>query len=64
MAARGALIALFLLAGCGSAPVWTHPTKDSSELKTDLQDCERFFGSDEREAERCLGRKGWKRTRR
>jgi hypothetical protein len=54
--------ALFLLAaGCGSAPVWTHPTKDSSEYKKDLADCERFFSASERETLGCMTRRGWRR---
>lgn len=54
---------MFLLsaAGCGSAPVWQHPDKDYAEYKKDFADCERFFGTTDREIERCMIRRGWRR---
>jgi len=59
-----ALLAFALLAGCSSAPtgpLWTHPTKDELEWRGELADCARFFGSSEREQERCMAGKGWKK---
>jgi len=55
---------LVLVTACGSAPVWTHATKDLEDYKKDLVDCERFFGVSERETEGCMTRKGWRRDRR
>ncbi|MGQ0656275.1 MAG: hypothetical protein ACT4P4_29135 [Betaproteobacteria bacterium] len=52
------------LAGCGSSPVWTHPTKEMSQYKRDFADCERFFGASEREVDNCMIRRGWRRERR
>jgi len=52
-----------LAASCASKPVWTHPTKDSSELKMDAADCERFFSGSEKDQATCLGQKGWRRSK-
>ncbi len=62
---RTACIALAacLLASCASKPVWTHPSKDSSEWKLDAADCERFFSGSENDQLNCLTQKGWRRTR-
>jgi hypothetical protein len=54
-----AFAVLLLAAGCGSAPVWTHPTKDMADYKKDLADCERFFSGSERETLGCMTRRGW-----
>jgi hypothetical protein len=51
----------WLPAGCGSDPVWEHPTKDSYEWKADAADCERFFSGVEKDQENCMKLKGWKR---
>ena len=53
---------VLLLAGCASAPVWTHLTKDRSEWKADAAECERFF-SNEKEQLRCMTLKGWRRAK-
>lgn len=52
-----------LVASCASEPVWTHPTKDSSELKIDAADCERFFSGSEKDQLTCLSQKGWRRSK-
>jgi hypothetical protein len=57
------IVAGCLLASCASKPVWTHPTKDSSEWKVDAADCERFFGGSDQAQLTCLTQKGWRRTR-
>lgn len=59
----GCVLVVFF-AGCGSSPVWTHPTKEMSEYKKELADCERFFSASDREVERCMTRRGWQRERR
>jgi hypothetical protein len=59
---RFVLLAM-LLAGCASKPVWTHPTKDSSEWKLDSAECERFFSGSERDQLNCMTTKGWRRAR-
>ena len=62
-----ALLSSLLLAACSSAPKepeWTHASKDELELRTDQEDCKRFFGSSDRSVDQCLEAKGWKRTRR
>lgn len=41
--------------------MWQHPDKDYAEYKKDFADCERFFGTTERETERCMIRRGWRR---
>jgi hypothetical protein len=51
----------WLPAGCSSGPVWTHPTKDSYESKTDAADCERFFSGSEKDQENCMKQRGWQR---
>jgi hypothetical protein len=59
------LLPLLLLAfGCGSSTVWTHSTKEVTEYKNELADCERFFSSSERDTEACMVRRGWRRERR
>jgi hypothetical protein len=55
------MIIVLAAAACGSAPVWQHPEKDFSEYRKDFADCERFFGTTERETERCMIRRGWRR---
>jgi len=52
-----------LAASCASKPVWTHPTKDSSELKIDAADCERLFSGSEKDQATCLSQKGWRRAK-
>jgi hypothetical protein len=52
---------LVLVAGCGSSTVWTHPTKEVTEYKRELADCERFFSSSDRDTEACMVRRGWRR---
>jgi hypothetical protein len=59
-----ACLLLVLAAGCGGAPVWEHPTKERTEYKRDLADCERFFSASEREVENCMLRRGWRKERR
>ena len=61
MRSLACLLVLLLAAGCGSAPRWTHPEKEHSDYKKDLADCERFFGVTERETDRCMIRRGWRR---
>jgi hypothetical protein len=50
-----------VVAGCGSSTVWTHPTKEVTEYKRELADCERFFSSTDRDTEACMIRRGWRR---
>ena len=58
------LLACLALAGCASSkPVWTHPTKDSSEWKVDAAECERFFSGSDKAQLDCLTQKGWRRTK-
>ena len=55
-----ACVVLAFVAGCGST-VWTHPTKEVTEYKRELADCERFFSSSDRDIEACMIRRGWRR---
>ena len=58
---------IIALSGCASAPDfsrWTHPTKDSSEWKSELAECERFFGGGDAEKSRCMTAKGWRASKR
>ncbi len=56
---------ILMLAGCASSASmksadWTHPTRDSSDWKLDLTDCERFFGATDADKARCMATKGWR----
>jgi hypothetical protein len=57
-------LVFLLLAGCASASMksadWTHPTKDNSDWKVDLVECERFFGATDADKVRCMATKGWR----
>jgi hypothetical protein len=60
-------LAALLLTGCATsyddpskADEWTHPSKDALEFRTDLRECERFFGGNDRERLRCMQGKGWR----
>jgi hypothetical protein len=61
--ARPVVVGICLLASCASKPVWTHPTKDSSEWKLDAAECERFFSGSDKAQLDCLTQKGWRRTK-
>ena len=63
MKSRNLFVALVFLAGCGSDPVWKHPTKDPYEAKEDEADCQRFFGGTDRDFENCMKQKGWRREK-
>jgi len=64
MTPRAAIVIVpALLFGCGSDPVWTHPTKDSYEWKAEMAECERFFGGVEKDQLNCMKQKGWTRVK-
>jgi hypothetical protein len=60
------ILVLLLLAGCASAPStdgWNHSTKDVTEWKFDMAECERFFGGSDPDRARCMASKGWRRKK-